>query len=194
MRSGSFTKRAPRRQRDLFSTRRAASATRSRRSCSMPTTSAPAFVALPPTRYSPAPCPGCGNSARSLRSHRTRRRGRNGEVYRARDSRLGRDVAIKALPESLAHDAERLARFEREARLLASLNHPNIASIYGLEEVAGQRYLVLEYVEGETPRPAPREGSTIDRRDAARVPRDRGRGRGGARGRSRSSRSRSRAT
>src|SRR5262245_40584651 len=73
-----------------------------------------------------------------------------GEVYRARDSRLGRDVAIKALPENLARDPERLARFEREARLLASLNHPNIAAIYGLEEVGGQRYLVLEYVEGET--------------------------------------------
>lgn len=73
-----------------------------------------------------------------------------GEVYRARDSRLGRDVAIKALPASLAHDSDRLARFEREARLLASLNHPNIAAIYGLEEAGGQRYLVLEYVEGET--------------------------------------------
>ncbi|HKQ58344.1 MAG TPA: protein kinase [Candidatus Eisenbacteria bacterium] len=73
-----------------------------------------------------------------------------GEVYRARDSRLGRDVAIKALPASLAHDADRLARFEREARLLASLNHPNIAAIYGLEEAGGHRYLVLEYVEGET--------------------------------------------
>jgi eukaryotic-like serine/threonine-protein kinase len=73
-----------------------------------------------------------------------------GEVYRARDPRLGRDVAIKALPENLARDPERLARFEREARLLASLNHPNIAAIYGLEEVGGQRHLVLEYVEGET--------------------------------------------
>jgi serine/threonine protein kinase len=73
-----------------------------------------------------------------------------GEVYRARDSRLGRDVAIKALSENLAHDPDRLARFEREARLLASLNHPNIAAIYGLEEVSGQRYLVLEFVEGET--------------------------------------------
>ena len=73
-----------------------------------------------------------------------------GEVYRAHDSRLGRDVAIKALPESLARDPESLARFEREARLLASVNHPNIAAIYGLEEVGGQRYLVLEYVEGAT--------------------------------------------
>ncbi|MEO5616277.1 MAG: protein kinase [Candidatus Eisenbacteria bacterium] len=73
-----------------------------------------------------------------------------GEVYRARDSRLGRDVAIKALPASLAHDGERLARFEREARLLASLNHPNIAGIHGLEEAGPQRYLVLEYVEGQT--------------------------------------------
>jgi Tol biopolymer transport system component len=73
-----------------------------------------------------------------------------GEVYRARDPRLGRDVAIKALPATLAHDAERLARFEREARLLASLNHSNIAAIYGLEEAGGHRYLVLEYVEGET--------------------------------------------
>src|SRR5262245_19158472 len=72
-----------------------------------------------------------------------------GEVYRARDSRLGRDVAIKALPEKLATSPERLARFEREARLLASLSHPNIAAIYGLEEVGGHRYLVLEYVEGE---------------------------------------------
>src|SRR6185436_18140108 len=73
-----------------------------------------------------------------------------GEGYRARDSRLGRDVAIKALPENLARDPERLARFEREARLLAAPNHPNIAAIYGLEEVGGHRYLVLEYVEGET--------------------------------------------
>jgi eukaryotic-like serine/threonine-protein kinase len=73
-----------------------------------------------------------------------------GEVFRARDTRLGRDVAIKALPEAFAQDPERLARFEREARLLASLSHPNIAGIFGLEEVAGARYLVLEFVEGET--------------------------------------------
>jgi len=73
-----------------------------------------------------------------------------GEVYRARDTRLGRDVAIKLLPELFARDPERLARFEREAQLLASLNHPNIAAIYGLEEAAGTRYLVLEYVPGKT--------------------------------------------
>ena len=57
-----------------------------------------------------------------------------GEVYRAHDTKLGRDVAIKVLPESFAQDAERMARFEREAQLLASLNHPNIATIHGLEE------------------------------------------------------------
>src|SRR5512144_748110 len=73
-----------------------------------------------------------------------------GEVYRARDTRLQRDVAIKALPQEFAQDAERLARFQREARLLASLNHPNVAAIYGLEEVDGARYLVLEIVEGES--------------------------------------------
>src|SRR5205809_5816779 len=73
-----------------------------------------------------------------------------GEVFRARDPRLGRDVAIKALPAAFAQDLERLARFEREAKLLASLNHPNIAGILGLEEAAGARYLVLEFVDGET--------------------------------------------
>jgi eukaryotic-like serine/threonine-protein kinase len=73
-----------------------------------------------------------------------------GEVYRATDPRLGRDVAIKALPAEFAQDPERLSRFEREARLLASLSHPNIAGIHGLEEVSGHRYLVLELVEGET--------------------------------------------
>ena len=73
-----------------------------------------------------------------------------GEVFRARDTRLGRDVAIKALPAAFAQDPERLARFEREAKLLASLSHPNIAGIYGLEEAEGTRYLVLEFVEGET--------------------------------------------
>ena len=73
-----------------------------------------------------------------------------GEVYRATDTRLNRDVAIKVLPEALARDPERMARFEREAKILASLNHPNIASIYGLEESNGSRALVMELVEGPT--------------------------------------------
>ena len=73
-----------------------------------------------------------------------------GEVYRARDTRLGRDVAIKILPQDFTADPDRLARFEREARVLASLNHPNIGAIYGLEEADGVRALVLELVEGET--------------------------------------------
>jgi serine/threonine protein kinase len=73
-----------------------------------------------------------------------------GEVYRARDTRLGREVAIKVLPEPFARDQERLARFQREARLLASLNHPNIGAIFGLEESDGIRFLVLELVPGQT--------------------------------------------
>jgi serine/threonine protein kinase/Tol biopolymer transport system component len=73
-----------------------------------------------------------------------------GEVYRARDTRLQRDVALKILPETMARDAQRMARFEREAQVLASLNHPNIAAIYGLEETNGVRALVMELVEGET--------------------------------------------
>src|SRR5215212_5701767 len=73
-----------------------------------------------------------------------------GEVYRARDTKLGRDVAIKILPLSVAADPDRLARFEREARVLASLNHPNIGAIYGVEESADITALVLELIEGET--------------------------------------------
>jgi serine/threonine protein kinase len=73
-----------------------------------------------------------------------------GEVFRARDTRLNRDVAIKVLPDSVASDPERLARLTREAQTLASLNHPNIAHIHGLEESAGVRALVMELVEGET--------------------------------------------
>ena len=73
-----------------------------------------------------------------------------GEVYRATDTNLGRQVAIKVLPDTFLHDPERLARFEREARTLASLNHPNIASIYGLEKADGMRGLVMELVEGPT--------------------------------------------
>ena len=73
-----------------------------------------------------------------------------GEVWRATDTKLGRDVAIKVLPESFSQDPERLARFEREAKVLASLNHPHIAAIYGLEVDGGRRALVLELVEGPT--------------------------------------------
>ena len=73
-----------------------------------------------------------------------------GEVYRARDSKLGRDVAIKILPRAVTSDPSRLARFEREARMLAALNHPNICAIYGLEEADGLRFLILELVEGGT--------------------------------------------
>src|SRR5215471_4421333 len=73
-----------------------------------------------------------------------------GEVWRAADAKLGRNVAIKILPEAFARDADRLARFEREARVLASLNHPNIAAIYGLEQSASQNFLVMELVDGET--------------------------------------------
>ena len=73
-----------------------------------------------------------------------------GEVYRARDTKLGREVAIKVLPEALSQDKERLARFEREAKLLASLNHPGIATLFELEEDAGKPFLVMELVEGET--------------------------------------------
>jgi serine/threonine protein kinase/Tol biopolymer transport system component len=73
-----------------------------------------------------------------------------GEVYQAHDTKLGRDVAIKVLPEAFAHDAERLARFQREAKMLAALNHPNIATIHGLEQSGGTSYLVMELVSGET--------------------------------------------
>ena len=72
-----------------------------------------------------------------------------GEVYRAKDTKLNRDVAIKVLPESFALDADRVARFTREAQVLASLNHPNIAAIYGIEESGSTRALVMELVEGE---------------------------------------------
>jgi serine/threonine protein kinase len=73
-----------------------------------------------------------------------------GEVYRARDAKLGRDVALKVLPEAFARDAERMARFQREAKVLASLDHPNIASIYGLEDSSSTHALVMQLVEGPT--------------------------------------------
>jgi serine/threonine-protein kinase len=77
-------------------------------------------------------------------------KGGMGEVFRAKDQKLGRDVAIKVLPEEFAKDADRVARFQREAKLLASLNHSNIAAIHGLEESGGVSFLVLELVEGQT--------------------------------------------
>jgi len=73
-----------------------------------------------------------------------------GEVYRARDTRLGRDVAIKVLPEHVAHDADALARFGREARAVASLSHPHIAALFDIGETDGTHYLVMELLEGET--------------------------------------------
>jgi serine/threonine protein kinase/Tol biopolymer transport system component len=73
-----------------------------------------------------------------------------GDVYQANDTKLGRSVAIKLLPEAFSHDAERVARFKREAKILASLNHPNIAAIYGFEESSGHNFLVMEFVPGET--------------------------------------------
>src|SRR5215471_2126377 len=73
-----------------------------------------------------------------------------GEVYRGRDTKLNRDIALKVLPESLAADADRLARLTREANVLASLNHPNIGAIYGVEDAGDTRALVLELVEGPT--------------------------------------------
>ena len=73
-----------------------------------------------------------------------------GEVYRAHDPKLGRDVAIKVLPEDVAQDPERLARFEREARSLAALNHPGIVTIFAVEEADGTRFLAMELVEGES--------------------------------------------
>src|SRR5262245_65570565 len=73
-----------------------------------------------------------------------------GDVYQATDTKLGRSVAIKFLPEAFSHDTERVARFQREARVLASLNHSNIAAIYGFEEIDRRHFLVMELVSGET--------------------------------------------
>src|SRR6476660_6742771 len=77
-------------------------------------------------------------------------KGGMGEVYRARDTKLKRDVAIKILPDEFLRDAGRVTRFQREAEVLASLNHPNIAAIYDFQEANDTRFLVLELVEGET--------------------------------------------
>src|SRR5215813_3186246 len=73
-----------------------------------------------------------------------------GDVYQATDTKLGRSVAIKFLPDAFSHDSERVARFQREARVLASLNHSNIAAIYGVEEIDNRHFLVMELVSGET--------------------------------------------
>src|SRR5712691_977507 len=77
-------------------------------------------------------------------------KGGMGEVFRAHDTKLQRDVALKSLPDYFANDPDRLARFQREAQVLAALNHPNIAQIYGLVESATARCIVMEFVEGET--------------------------------------------
>ena len=82
-----------------------------------------------------------------------------GEVYQACDTKLNRDVALKVLPEAFTADPDRLARFEREAKVLASLNHPNIGSIYGLEEAEGVKALVLELINGATLAGSHRTGS-----------------------------------
>src|ERR1035437_4917441 len=81
-----------------------------------------------------------------------------GEGYRAKDTRLGREVAVKVLPEAFFEDRERVARFEREAKLLASLNHPNIAAIYSFEESEGRHGIAMEPVAGETLRERLRAG------------------------------------
>lgn len=77
-------------------------------------------------------------------------KGGMGEVHRAKDAELGRDVAIKVLPEAFSQDTQRLDRFEREAKVLASLNHPGVATLYGLESSDGIQFLVMELVGGET--------------------------------------------
>ena len=107
--------------------------------------------------YSPGSTPGPDESrdfiGRRIGTYEIRTRlgsGGMGEVYRAHDHTLGRDVAIKVLPAAFSTDRERLARFEREARLLASLSHPHIGAIYGLEAAGDVRALVLEFIDGET--------------------------------------------
>jgi eukaryotic-like serine/threonine-protein kinase len=102
-----------------------------------------------------------------------------GEVYRARDIRLNRDVAIKIVLPAVASDPERVARFSREAQLLASLNHPNIAQVYGIEDDAGVLALIMELVEG----PTLADRARFD--PARRGARDRATDRGGTRGRAR---------
>ena len=114
------------------------------------------FLAIPP----PAAMPQASTPARVFMTDRViggyrlqalLGAGGMGEVYRAHDSKLGRDVAIKVLPQALTSDPDRLARLEREARMLAALNHPNICAIYGLEDAdAASAFLILELVEGKS--------------------------------------------
>ena len=96
-----------------------------------------------------------------------------GEVYQAHDSKLGRPVAISILPQAWSRDSDRLARFEREARMLAALNHPNVCRIYGLEEAAGVRFLVLEMMDGSTlaQKLAEREGLALALSDTLQIAR-----------------------
>ena len=103
-----------------------------------------------------------------------------GEVWQARDTMLDREVALKVLPEAFTADPDRLARFDREAKVLASLNHPNIGSIYGLEEQDGIRALVLELVEGPTLADRIKQGRIPARRSLAHCQTDRRSPRSGA--------------
>src|SRR5271154_181574 len=89
-----------------------------------------------------------------------------GEVYRARDTRLGREVALKILPESFAHDADRLRRFEQEARAVAALNHPNILAIHDIGEQGGAPFIVSELLEGNTLRAELEQGPLSARKAA----------------------------
>jgi serine/threonine protein kinase len=100
--------------------------------------------------------------------------GAMGEVYRARDTRLEREVALKVLPENLAGDEERLRRFEREAKALASLNHPNVAQVFGIDQVGDTSFMAMELVPGRTSPRGCRAGlcpSTKRSTSAARSPR-----------------------
>lgn len=99
-------------------------------------------------------------------------KGGMGEVYRATDTTLDREVAVKVLPASFAADADRIARFEQGAKLLASLNHPNIAQVFGLEKSAATTAIVMELVDGPTSsKPAPCSKRTTTKRPASTYPR-----------------------
>ena len=103
-------------------------------------------VGIIPTIFAPE----ARHVARPVRNNLLLGAGGMGEVYRARDNKLNRDVALKILPEAFTLDGDRIARFRREAQVLASLNHPNIAAIYGFEDSGSTHALVLELVEGPT--------------------------------------------